>query len=243
MSLTIDIIDALHVEDNYNYLLRDEASGKVAVVDASDAEPILAALKEKGWGLDYIMTTHHHWDHVSGIPKLIRETGAKVVGYEGDAERIPSLGVAVNEAGGFAFGETHFEVLFIPGHTLGHIAYYAPEAKLVFAGDTLFSMGCGRMFEGTPQMMHESLQKLAALPDDVMLYAGHEYTLANLKFAIAQAPENAALLDYQNEVQQMRDAGQPSLPVAMRIEKKLNPFLCAKDADDFARLRTAKDNF
>lgn len=243
MSLTIDIIDALHVEDNYNYLLRDEASGKVAVVDASDAEPILAALKEKGWGLDYILTTHHHWDHVSGVPKLIRETGAKVVGYEGDAERIPHLDIAVNEKSGFALGETHFDVMFIPGHTLGHIAYYSEQAQLLFPGDTLFSIGCGRMFEGTPDMMHKSMQKLAALPDETRIYAGHEYTLANLKFALSREPENAALLAYQEKTQTLRDKGLPTLPSLMKDEKALNPFLRAKSADEFGALRSAKDNF
>lgn len=247
MPLTIDIIDNLHVQDDYNYLLHDEASGKTAVVDAADAEPILAKLAEKGWQLDYIMMTHHHWDHVGGIPKLMRETGAKVVGHAKDAVRIPHIAIGVDEASGFALGETQFEVMDIPGHTIGHIAYYTAKEKALFAGDTLFSIGCGRMFEGAPQQFHDSLQKLAALPDDVRLFAGHEYTLANLEFAIAQeeagSAHHAALTDYQSAMQERRAEGLPTLPVLLEVEKRLNPFLCAKNANEFAKLRAAKDDF
>ncbi len=241
--IEIHIIDALHVEQNYNYVLRDEASGKTAVVDASDAEPILAFLSKKRWGLDYILTTHHHWDHVSGIPKLLKKTDAQVVGYAGDAERIPHISIQLEEGESFVLGESEAEVLFIPGHTLGHIAYYFEADKLLFPGDTLFSIGCGRVFEGTMEQMYHSLQTLAALPDNVQLYCGHEYTEANLRFAMAVEPDNAALSDYAGKVQEFRAQGKPSIPSMMAIEKELNPFLRAESAEAFAKLRAHKDRF
>lgn len=239
--LSIQLIPLL--TDNYAYLLRDEATKKTAVVDPSEAKPILELLKQKGLQLDYVLSTHHHWDHTGGNKALKQETGCQVVGYAGDAERIPGIDIQLEDNVTFSLGESMAKVLFIPGHTLGHIAYWFEADKAVFCGDTLFSLGCGRLFEGTPEQMHESLQRLAALPGDTQVYCGHEYTVDNAKFALTCEPENKALPERYAEASALREKRQPTIPSTIEMELAANPFLRVKNAGEFAKVRARKDNF
>ena len=257
MSLQVEIVDMLHVQDNYNFLLHDDEANVTAVVDPSEADGILEALAEKGWSLDYILNTHHHWDHVTGNPKLKRETGCKVVGYGPGAERIPGIDIKLNEDDVFELGNHKAEVIFIPGHTSDHIAYYFEKDGLLFCGDTMFTMGCGRLFEGTPKQMHDSLHKLAALPDKTIVYNAHEYALGNGAFAQAMEPHNPYLKKRMIEMKARRAERIPTVPTSIGEEKLTNPFLRtasdeiratlnmqdAADTDVFAELRRRKDSF
>lgn len=215
------------LDDNYGVLIHDADSGLTASIDAPDADDVLAALKEKGWRLTHILVTHHHADHVQGIRELKEATGCRVIGPKGEAQKIPGLDEAVVEGDTLHLGRHAVHVIETPGHTLGHIAYYLPDAELLFAGDTLFALGCGRVFEGTPQMMHASLRKLAALPGATRVYCGHEYTLANARFALTIEPANAALQARQKVIESLRAAGQPTLPTTIAQELQTNPFLRA----------------
>jgi hydroxyacylglutathione hydrolase len=215
------------LSDNYAVLLHEPQSGATAVVDAPDAKPILAALKTRGWTLTDIFVTHHHNDHTAGIGGLKAEYGATVTGPEEEAERIAGIDRPATEKNGFVFAGQPVRVLETPGHTLGHVTYVLPESKLAFTGDTLFSLGCGRLFEGDARLMWTSLQKIAALADDTVLYCGHEYTLANGRFAKTVEPENDALLARLKEVEALRAAGKPTLPTTLGQEKATNPFLRA----------------
>lgn len=255
--------DALQIElvpmlsDNYAYLIHDAASGATAILDPSEAQPALAAAQRRGWKISHILDTHHHNDHCGGNLGLKQATGAKVVGPAYDRDRIPGIDIAVDEASGFDFAGRRAEVLFIPGHTRGHIAFHFPAAQAVFCGDTLFSIGCGRMFEGTPAVMWPSLLKLRALPDDTRIYCGHEYTEANCRFALSVDPGNPALQARAAAVKQARAAGLPTIPSTLAAEKAANPFLRADDpelaarfggpnlsaADIFGAIRAAKDRF
>lgn len=232
--------------DNYIYLLRDVATKTTAVVDPTRAAPVISLLQEKGWTLDFILNTHHHWDHTDGNLELKQFSGCEVIGFEGDQHRIPGIDREVKEGDSIQIGEEKARVLEIPGHTLGHIAFYFQNSKSLFCGDTVFSIGCGRLFEGTPDQMFKSLQKISQLPDDTVLYCAHEYTEDNLKFAI-QDPSSEAVLpelkSYQNKVEQLRSQNQPTVPVRLESERHLNPFLRAQTSEEFARLRRAKDSF
>lgn len=255
MSLTIVTVPCL--QDNYAYLARDEATGQTALIDAPEAAPILAALKERGWGLDLILITHHHGDHIDGVARIREETGARVVGAAADARRLPPLDLQVSEGDRVSIGETEGVVLDVSGHTVGHIAYHFPAAKAAFTADSLMALGCGRVFEGTMPMMWESLSKLAALPEDTQVYSGHEYTAANARFALTIEPGNDRLQARAQHIDETRAAGQPTVPVALGEELATNPFLRASqpalkqaigmpdapDAEVFAEVRTRKDNF
>ncbi len=225
--------------DNYAYLLHD--NGTTALIDAPESAPVLAALKAKGWALDMVLLTHHHWDHVDGLPGILAETSPKIVGAAKDAHRLPTLDIALHEGDEIAVGNLKGRVIDVSGHTINHIAYAFDGA--VFTGDSLFALGCGRVFEGSMDMMHESLQKLAALPPDTMVYSGHEYTLGNAKFALTIEPENAGLQARVKDVERLRAAGLPTVPSLLALELATNPFIRAKDAADFTRIRQAKDNF
>jgi hydroxyacylglutathione hydrolase len=253
--LRIELVPMLR--DNYAYLIHDEASGATAILDPSEAAPGLEAAEARGWKLSHVLDTHHHNDHCGGNLGLKQATGATVVGPAYDKERIPGIDVPVDEKTGFDFAGHHADVLFIPGHTKGHIAFHFPASKAVFCGDTLFSIGCGRMFEGTPEVMWPSLLKLRALPDDTRIYCGHEYTEANIRFALQADPDNAALRQRAAEVAKLRAAGKPTIPATLGEEKRSNPFLRADQpelmqrfggadrppAEIFAALRSAKDRF
>lgn len=244
--------------DNYIWLLQDEANLRCAVVDPGDAAPVLAWLTANpGWTLSDILVTHHHHDHVGGVETLKQATGAKVYGPA--SENIPGRDVALNDNDQISVLGHTFDVYAVPGHTLGHIAYYTPG--VLFSGDTLFAAGCGRLFEGTPEQMHQSLSRLAALPAETRVYCTHEYTLSNLRFAAAVEPNNPDIAERLENVSQLRASGQITLPSNLALEKRTNPFLRTgetsvkeilderSDAKDrapsevFAALRAWKDKF
>ena len=215
------------LRDNYVYLLRDEASGATGVVDPSVAEPVLAVLAETGWRLTHILNTHHHNDHTGGNLEIKRATGAIVVGPRADRDRIPGIDVAVADGERYALGTEAAEVFDVPGHTRGHIAYWFKDSRALFCGDTLFLMGCGRLFEGTPEQMWRSLGKLRRLPGETRVYCGHEYTQANARFALTVDPQNAALVARARRVDALRAEGKSTVPGTMADELATNPFLRA----------------
>jgi len=239
--MNYEILTIPCLADNYAFLLHCNQTGTTALIDAPEASPVLAALKAKGWSLDMVLLTHHHWDHVDGLPDILKETSPQIVGAAKDAHRLPKLDFAVAEGDVVSVGSLTGRVIDVSGHTLNHIAYAFEGA--VFTGDSLFALGCGRVFEGTMEMMHESLQKLAALPPETMVYSGHEYTLGNAKFSLTIEPDNAGLQARVKDVERLRAEGIPTVPSLLSLELATNPFLRAKDAADFARIRTAKDNF
>ena len=255
--MTLEIHAVLALTDNYVYLLREPKAGTVAAVDPSLAEPVIVALENLGWRLTHILNTHHHWDHTGGNLELKALTGCTIVGPKADEARIPGIDVALGEADRYEFGAETAQVFDIPGHTRGHIAFYFPESRALFCGDTLFSLGCGRLFEGTPAQMWRSLGKLRRLPADTNVYCGHEYTESNARFALTLDPDNAALQKRAREVAQLRAAGRPTVPAVMESECAANPFLRADDpalaralnmetADPvsvFAEVRRRKDSF
>lgn len=243
--------------DNFGVLIHDPSSGLTASIDAPEESPIGAKLAEKNWSLDHIFTTHHHADHVEANLPLKSAFGCRITGPAGEAAKIPGLDRAVSEGDKISFGEFEIDVLETPGHTLGHISYVIPKAGVAFVADTLFALGCGRVFEGTPEMMWHSLEKLLALPDATQIYCGHEYTLANAKFALTIDPGNPELVARAKEVEALRESGKPTLPTTMALEKKTNPFLRVNEpeiranlgmpdatpAQVFAEIRKRKDNF
>ncbi len=255
--MTLEIITVPCLRDNYAYLLRDAATGAVGLVDAPEAGPIRAALDARGWGLDLILITHHHGDHIDGVEALRAATGAQVVGAAADAARLPPLDVAVAEGDTVALGESAAEVIDVSGHTIGHVAYHFPAADAVFTADSLMAMGCGRLFEGTADRMWESLSKLARLPQGTKVYSGHEYTEANARFAATVDADNPRLQARIAAIRAARAAGEPTVPSSLEEELATNPFLRAvdpaikarlglagaADAQAFAELRRRKDAF
>jgi len=243
--------------DNFGVLLHDPVSGATASIDAPEEGPILDALARRGWTLSHIFTTHHHNDHVEANLALKERFGATIIGPAGEAARIPGIDQALNDGDSFDFAGRRVEVIVTPGHTLGHICFHLPEEKLLFAADTLFALGCGRLFEGTPAQMWGSLTRLAALPDDTIVYFGHEYTLSNARFAKTIDPDNAALLSRVAEIESLRAAGGFTAPTTIGVEKATNPFLraadpairrhldmeTASDGEVFAEIRARKDRF
>src|SRR5215469_890311 len=254
MTLEIQLIPALR--DNYIYLLREPQSGAVGAVDPSEAAPVLAALKSRGLTLTHIINTHHHPDHTGGNLALKAASNAIVVGPLADKGRIPGIDVALGDGHTFKFGNAAATVFDVPGHTRGHIAYWFKDSLALFSGDTLFLMGCGRLFEGTPQQMWNSLSKLKILPPETRVYCGHEYTQANARFALTIEPKNTALLARSEHVDELRAAGQSTVPGTMGDELATNPFLRADVPElqramgapgdavaTFAAIRKAKDVF
>lgn len=217
------------LSDNYGVLLHDPASGATAAIDAPEAGPVEAALTAAGWRLSDILVTHHHHDHVGGIAALKARHGARVVAPRDEAAKIPAVDATVADGDTVSVGTLTARAIATPGHTLGQINYFFPEAKLLFAGDTLFSIGCGRVIEGTPEMMWQSLKTLRELPDDTAVYCGHEYTAANIRFALTIEPGNAALKARADEVQRQRAEGKPTIPTLMGEEKRANVFLRADE--------------
>lgn len=237
----LEVVAVPAFTDNYIWLVRDEASGDTAIVDPGDAAPALAEAKRRSWPVTQVWNTHHHWDHSGGNLAMKEATGCTVSGPA--AEVIPGRDVALSEGSVLRIGDHVGRAIEIPGHTLGHIALIFDEDRIAFVGDTLFAMGCGRLFEGTPQQMYASLQRLADLPENTALYCGHEYTLANAHFAAHAEPENGAIADRLEQVKAQRDAGKVTLPTSVDQERRTNPFVRASNWQEFARLRTEKDNF
>jgi hydroxyacylglutathione hydrolase len=240
--MSITAIGVPILSDNYAWLLRDTGSGAVAIVDPADPAPIIAAIEEKAGGrLDLILLTHHHDDHIAGTDAVRARFGAKVVGAAADAHRLPKLDRAVREGDTVMLGETAAEVIDTPGHTRGHIAYAFPGVLL--CGDTLFSLGCGRLLEGTPAEMFASLAKFARLPGDTLVCCGHEYTQSNARFALTVEPDNAALQARSAEVARLREKGLPTVPSTLAAERAENPFIRAGDVARLADIRAKKDKF
>lgn len=231
------------LSDNYAWLLRESESGAVAMVDPAETGPAIAAIEAAGGRLDMILLTHHHGDHIDGVAGLVAKYAPLVVGNAADAARLPPLGLAVKPGDTVKFGGAEADVFDSPGHTIGHIAYYFADGGLLFPGDTMFSLGCGRLFEGTAADMFQSLQKFSDLPDATLVCAGHEYTQSNAKFALHVEGENEALRARVAEVAALRAAGKHTLPVSLGTERATNPFLRAPDAEALGQLRAAKDVF
>lgn len=253
----LEVVQLPARSDNFAVLLHDPESGQTASIDAPDAAPIQAELESRGWTLTHILVTHKHVDHVEGIPALKSASGCTVIGPQKSADEVGLYDQTVKEGDQFEFSGHPVRVLETPGHTLDHVSFHFPDDGLAFCGDTLFAVGCGRVFEGTPPMMWESLLKLRALPDETIVYCGHEYTQANARFAITVDPGNQALSERCEEIDRLRAAGEPTLPTTIGRERETNPFLRADRADlagavglsgddpvrVFAEIRGRKDNF
>ena len=255
--MPFDLITVPCLSDNYAFVLRDHASGQVAVIDVPEAAPIKAVLAQHGWTLTQVWLTHHHWDHIDGLADLLTDCPAQVVGAAADAHRLPALDLEVAEGDRVVLGALEAEVLDVSGHTVGHIAFHVPAAQACFTADSLMALGCGRLFEGTPAQMWASMQKLMALPPETSICSGHEYTMSNAKFALTVDPANAALISRASEIDAARAAGVPTVPSNLQTELDTNPFLrpadqgiratlgmeTATDAEVFAEIRKRKDSF
>ena len=255
--MPFDLITIPCLSDNYAFLLRDHQSEKVALIDAPEAAPILAELKKRDWQLSQIWLTHHHPDHVQGVADVLKEHDANVIGAKADEHRLPPLDRKVAEDDSITLGALEARVIDVSGHTIGHIAFYVPTAKAAFTADSLMALGCGRLFEGTPAQMWESLQKLMTLPEDTMICSGHEYTSANAKFALTVDPKNTDLISRAKDIEAARKKGLPTVPSKLATELKTNPFLRpadpairatlgmpdATDTDVFTEIRARKDKF
>ena len=252
-----DLVTIPCLEDNYAYLLRDHDSGKVALIDVPEAAPILRVLDDRGWTLDQVWITHHHPDHVQGLPDLRDRHPAEVIGAGPDADRLPPLDRAVAEGDTVSLGALRAEVIEVPGHTIGHIAFHLPDAKLAFTADSLMALGCGRLFEGSAAQMWDSLQKMTGWPGETLICSGHEYTLGNARFALTVDPRNSDLISRAAEVETARSEGRPTVPSTLATELATNPFLRpadpairatlgmpdASDTEVFAEIRARKDAF
>lgn len=237
----MEIVPVPAFADNYLWLVHDEASGETAVVDPGDAAPVLAEAERRGWTITQIWNTHWHRDHTGGNLIIKERTGARVSGPAN--EDIPGRDVALSEGDEIRLGSHVGRVIEVPGHTLGHIALLFGEDRVAFVGDTMFAMGCGRLFEGTPEQMYRSLQRLAGLPGDTRLYCAHEYTLSNARFAALADPASTAISDRLARVQSARERGEATVPTSVAEERATNVFVRASDWQEFARLRAAKDSF
>jgi len=240
MPLTIIPVPVL--SDNYAWLIHDSDSGETAAVDPSVGAPVMEAAGEHGWTITQVFNTHWHPDHTGGNQSIHEATGAPVTGPD-EVRKVYQPQRIVGEGDRIALAEWEAEVWDIPAHTAGHIAIHFPAAKAIFVGDTMFAMGCGRLFEGTAAQMHANFQRLARLPDDTRVYCGHEYTLANARWAVTVEPDNADLAARLKRVEAMREEDQVTLPTTIGEERATNPFMRASSVEELARLRQAKDSF
>mgnify|MGYP006101279751 CR=1 FL=1 len=239
--MKIEIISCL--KDNYSYLIIDEEKKIACVVDPSEAKPIIKYLDEKKINLRFILNTHHHFDHVGGNVELKKKYKAKVVGYKDDRKRIPEIDILLEDQEIWKEENFELKVIYVPGHTLGHICFHFPKEKILFTGDTLFSLGCGRLFEGSNSQMYESLKKLKKLPLDTKIFCGHEYTLANSKFCIAYDNKNEKLKTKIFKIKKKISNNLPTIPSSIKEELECNIFLRANNLKTFSKLRDLKDNF
>lgn len=235
------------LSDNYGFLIHDSDTGRTACIDTPEVAAIEAALHRKGWHLTEIWNTHHHLDHTGGNLALAEKYGARIYGPAHDAKRIPGLSHGVSGGERFAFGTHDVRVINTPGHTTGHIIFHVPDAHdgagAAFVGDTIFVMGCGRLFEGTPAQMFDSLSKIKALPSTTTLYCAHEYTLSNARFALTVEPDNQAMLNYIDTAKALRAEDRPTVPTTVARELAINPFMRAPTPERLGEIRAAKDNF
>lgn len=255
--MPLDLVTVPCLSDNYAYLLHDPESGATAVIDVPEAAPIEAALADRGWTLSDILITHHHNDHVGGVDALRKATGARVTGAAADDHRLPQLDAAVAPGDTITLGSETASVLDAPGHTVGHIAYHFADSGILCTGDSLMALGCGRLFEGTPEQMWSTLSAFAALPGDTQVCSGHEYAQANARFALSVEPENEDLQARARDIDAARAEGRPTVPATLATELATNPFLRASepglktalemsgvpDSEVFARIRRMKDAF
>jgi hydroxyacylglutathione hydrolase len=239
--MRVEIIPCL--QDNYSYLIIDDNNNSACVVDPGEAKPIVDYLKNKNIKLKYILNTHHHFDHIGGNEYLKKKFGSIVVGFKKDINRIPEIDILLEDNQIWKAENFKAKIIHIPGHTTGHICFHFFQEKLVFTGDTLFSLGCGRIFEGTYKEMFESLNKIKSLPEETKVYCGHEYTLSNLKFCIKYNPENRNLKKKAENIKKKIDNGLPTIPSTIKDELECNIFLRANDLESFSKLRDLKDNF
>lgn len=237
----LEIVPVPAFSDNYLWLVHDDASGETAVVDPGDPAPVLAEAERRDWTISQVWNTHWHPDHTGGNAAIKEATGARISGPVG--ENIAGRDVGLKEGDEIRLGEHVGKVIEVPGHTLGHIALIFEEERVAFVGDTIFAMGCGRLFEGTPDQMYESLRRLTGLPADTKLYCAHEYTLSNARFAAHAMPNDPAIAARLSQVEALRNEGKATVPTTVAEERETNPFVRAGSVDEFARLRQAKDSF
>ena len=253
--MNIEIISCLN--DNYSYLIHEEETNTVSIIDPSEFEPCDEVIKNRYKKLDFILNTHHHYDHVGGNEKLKKKYNSSILGFESDRDRIPFIDKFLNDNQNFKIGNLNFSVIFIPGHTSGHIAFYLEKEKIIFTGDTLFSLGCGRIFEGTYKQMLDSINRLKKLPEETKLYCGHEYTKKNLEFCLKYEPNNKYLKKKKIWVDNKIKSNEPTIPISIKEELRTNIFLrCnepevksllnlnnSPEQEIFVKLRDLKDNF
>lgn len=237
----LEILRVPVLNDNYVWLVHDGASGETLVVDPAVSEPVLAAADEKGWTISQIWNTHWHGDHIGGNAGIVAATGARVTAPQAELAKIPDVDRPVGEGDRVRIGAHEAAVMSVPAHTGGHIAYHFAEDELIFVGDTMFAMGCGRLFEGTPEQMYANMRRFEALPDDTRVYCAHEYTLSNGKYALRAEPDNAAVQARMAKVEAMRARGEATVPTTIGEERATNPFLRADSVEELALRRAEKD--
>jgi hydroxyacylglutathione hydrolase len=237
----LEILRVPVLNDNYVWLVHDGASGETLVVDPAVSEPVLAAAQEKGWTISQIWNTHWHGDHIGGNAGIVAATGARVTAPKAELAKIPAVDRPVGEGDRVRIGAHEATVMSVPAHTGGHIAYHFAEDALIFVGDTMFAMGCGRLFEGTAEQMYANMRRFEALPDDTRVYCAHEYTLSNGKYALRAEPENTAVQARMAKVEEMRARGEATVPTTIGEERATNPFLRADSVEELARRRAEKD--
>lgn len=240
---SLEVVRIPVLSDNYVWMAHEPASGETIVVDPAVAEPVLAEADARGWRISQIWNTHWHPDHTGGNEAIKAATGCRITGPAAEAARIPTLDRMVAEGDRVAIGSVEAEVIEVPAHTAGHIAFYLPTEDTVFVGDTLFAMGCGRLFEGTAEQMYGNLKRLEALPPETKVYCAHEYTLSNGRFAVTVEPGNQPLLQRMADVVRARDAGEATVPTTIALERATNIFMRASSAEELAARRNAKDAF
>ena len=239
--MALEIVRIPVLSDNYVWLVHEPESGETMVVDPAVAEPVLDEAQARGWTITQIWNTHWHPDHTGGNAAIKEATGCTITGPAAEAERIPTLDRKVAEGDSVSLGKVNAQVLDVPAHTAGHIAFHFPTERVAFVGDTLFAMGCGRLFEGTAGQMYSNMRKLEALGDETRIFCAHEYTQSNGRFALTVEPDNSALVSRMEKVNAMREAGEPTVPTTIALERATNPFMRAASVAELAARRAAKD--